>query len=83
MSDQALGATEIAVVVDVKQRLPACVIIQAMNGCAEGRRIVSELFPPETWLLAPNSDMHTVRGTREEWESFATEMAEAKRQAPR
>ena len=63
----------IALVVDVKQRRPACVIIQALQGHRDPTGTVSRLFDPHTWLTSPTPDMRVVEGTEEQWRAFAKE----------
>jgi hypothetical protein len=59
-------------VVDVKQRRPACAIVQAVFGVSGANDILC-MFDPGTWLLAPTDDMHLVEGTMEQWRGFAKE----------
>lgn len=64
----------IKLLLDTKKMRPACVILQAMAGCAEARGLVSGLFDGNKWVLAPTPDMKIVSGTRAEWEQFAQEV---------
>lgn len=57
--------------VDVVQRRPACVILQAVFG--GDRYIVGRYFNARTWLVAPTDDMRMVEGTIENWKMFADE----------
>lgn len=59
------------VVIDVKQRRPGCVLLQAALGGDSG--IVST-FPADSWLLAPTDDMRLIEGTPEQWASFTREL---------
>jgi hypothetical protein len=59
-------------VVDVKERRPACVLLQAVLG--GNSAIVNELLTAEAWLLAPNDNMRMVEGTKEEWKKFGEEL---------
>lgn len=61
----------IKLVVDMKSRRPACVILQAIYG--GDRSIVSRYFDGGTWLTAPTPDMHMVSGTLSQWREFADE----------
>ena len=78
MTEQPADDEVIAFVIDVKQRRPGCVIIQAMGGCNSS--LVSSLFPVESWLLAPTDDMYRVSGTMEEWRGFAEELKQRPRE---
>ena len=55
-------------VIDLKQQLPACVLIQAIYG---GDRNLEIMMPGLEWILAPNSDMKMVQGTMEQWRGWA------------
>jgi hypothetical protein len=68
----AMGEAKKRAVVDVKQRRPACVLLQAVWG---GDSSVVHKLPAESWLLAPTDDMHMVEGTDEQWAQFADELA--------
>jgi hypothetical protein len=59
-------------VIDVKERRPACVLIQAALG--GNSAIVKEFLPVESWLLAPNDNMFLVEGSKEEWKQFSQEL---------
>lgn len=61
----------ITLVVDVEQRRPACVLLQALHGCNSS--LVTELFDGACWLTQPTPGMRRVTGTREQWEQFARE----------
>lgn len=55
-----------ALVYDVKLRRPGCVLLQAaMNGTVPSG-LFQELFPSESWLLAPTDDMQTYNTTEEQ-----------------
>jgi hypothetical protein len=62
----------IPLVVDVVERRPACVLLQA--GMGGTSRLISALFDPPTWVLAPNENLFMVRGTMEQWRDFADEV---------
>jgi hypothetical protein len=70
-----MGEPGFSIVVDVKQRRPACVILQAVFG--GNRSIVSQIFPAESWLTAPTNDMRMVTGTIDEWRAFAASLEPA------
>jgi hypothetical protein len=63
---------QIALVVDVKLRRPACVLLQACMG--GDNHFVSGTFQAKHWLIAPTPDMHLVKGTREQWKKFSDEL---------
>lgn len=67
---------EIDVIVDVKQRRPGCLLIQAACGCSEGRALVGSLFDATSWLVFPTEDMRLVSGTLAQWRQFADECNE-------
>lgn len=50
-------------VYDPVHNRPACVILQAVMG---GSVEVGDMFPSESWLLAPTPDMKTYKVTDEE-----------------
>lgn len=55
--------------IDVKQRRPGCVLLQAM---ARGdQSTLHKYFDPNDWLLAPTDEMRVVSGTEEEWAKFS------------
>lgn len=62
----------ITLVVDKDTRRPGCVLLQATYG--GDSRIVSELFEPHTWHLAPTAGLCMVTGTREQWERHAEQI---------
>jgi len=64
-----MAKPKIRLVVDTEQLRPACVLLQAVYGGDTG--IVSRLFDPDTWLVAPTKGMRMVTGTEEEWQRFA------------
>ena len=68
-----MTAEKITLVVDTKQRRPACVLLQAGFGCS-GYREVMHRFDSKTWLTFPTPDMRRVSGTIEEWQSLADEI---------
>lgn len=63
----------IRLVVDVKQRRPACAILQAVMG--GDHSTLSSLLPSTSWLTSPTEDMRMIVGTREEWTQFGSELA--------
>ena len=63
----------IRIAVDVKQRRPCCVILQANFGCERAMRLVGELFDSNKWVLAPNENVRVVTGTLEQIKDFATQ----------
>lgn len=63
------ASPKVALIFDVEQRRPACVLIQAVAGCPGD--LVSQLFNDESWLVAPTPGMRRIEGTREEWGRLA------------
>jgi hypothetical protein len=59
-------------VVDVRLRRPACVLLQAVWGGHSS--LVSELFDAESWLVGPTGDMKMLTGTKAQWEAFARQV---------
>jgi hypothetical protein len=55
-----------ALVYDVELKQPGCVLLQAALGGTVPSDLFSELFPAETWLLAPTDKMTVYRTTREQ-----------------
>ena len=68
----------IRLVVDVKQRRPACALLQAEFG---GDYRLVHMLPVESWLTSPTPDMKMLTGTRGEWERFGDELRAAQRQS--
>ncbi len=68
MQDVSEDKHTFSLVIDTKQRRPACVLLQAAMGGDSS--IVSELLTVDSWLLAPNKDMYLVTGTKEQWRQF-------------
>lgn len=64
---------KVRIVVDVEQRRPGCVLLQAGGGCDRGRALVAQHFNTETWLLSPTPNMRVVEGTEEQILAFARE----------
>jgi len=60
-------------IVDVKLKRPACVLIQAAGG--GNMSTLNRHFDSECWILAPTKDMRMVAGTNEEWARFAKTMS--------
>lgn len=56
-------------VIDIKLKRPACVLLQAGFGGDNG--ILHQYFDSEDWLVAPTADMRMIEGTPEEWKAFA------------
>ena len=73
-----VGMTEktYKLVVDVATRRPGCVLLQA--GYGGDNHLVSAVFDPADWIVAPTDNMAMVEGTREQWERHA-ELLERKR----
>lgn len=63
---------KLALVVDVKQRRPACVLLQAAFGAFDYHRLMSQ-FDPASWLVFPTDDMRLIEGSIAQWEHFAVE----------
>lgn len=59
-------------VVDVKQRRPACVLLQAAFG---GDSRALQFLSSDDWLISPTDDMRMVTGTAEQWKTFDAELA--------
>lgn len=53
---------------DPKQRMPACVLLQAAYGVATDSRILRNW---DEWLTYPTEDMRVLNGTREQFERLA------------
>lgn len=64
--------SERKLVIDVEQRRPGCVLIQAALG--GDNHLVSSLFDATSWLVAPTPGMRLVSGTMEQWKAFAKEV---------
>jgi hypothetical protein len=56
-------------IVDMKQRRPACALLQAAYGGDYG--VLGRFFDSRDWLTAPTPDMQPVSGTREQWMRLA------------
>lgn len=65
-------ADQFVVVMDMKQRRPACVLLQAAMGGDPA--VVRELFYSEKWLISPTPDMKRIAGTMEQWRGMAKEV---------
>ena len=75
MSDVQDGPAEvrtIGIIVDVKQRRPACPLLQAAMG--GDSHIVTAVLDSRDWLVFPTRDMYMVRGTLDQWKGFAEEL---------
>ncbi len=70
---------QIPLVMDVEQRLPGCVLLQAAFGGTSS--MVSRLFDPGVWLTGMTDNMKIVYGTRTQWEEFAKECNARERKA--
>lgn len=46
------------IVFSQSERRPGCVLLQAALGGTVPRAVFLNLFPAETWLVAPTDDMH-------------------------
>ena len=60
---------KIRVVMDVVQRRPACVLLQAAMG--GDHAFVSAVFAADSWLITPNENMRLVEATKEQWKEIA------------
>ena len=67
--DSGMTEKTYKLVVDVATKRPGCVLLQA--GCGGDNHLVSALFDPEDWVLAPTEKMGMVEGTREQWTRHA------------
>lgn len=76
---QAEPDNGIVLVVDLKLRRPACVLLQAAFGCGHNNGFLQMTFEPNDWLLSPTPDMQKIRGTREEWQRLAAMLANKKK----
>lgn len=63
------GSKEITLAVCRETLKVGCVLVQAAYGCPTG--IVSELFHPDTWVLAPKPTLVPFTMTYEKWQRFA------------
>lgn len=60
---------KLRIVYDCGLKRPGCVLIQAAAG--GDPYAVTELFPSESWLIAPTPGMRVIAGTKEEWQKAA------------
>jgi len=67
--------TPIDLVFDVKLKRPACVLLQAVYGCAHNNTFLQLNFDSKDWLVAPTPDMKVIRGTRKQWIGLATRLS--------
>ena len=56
---------KITMAYDTDLKRPGCVLLQAIMGGDSSK--VSQLFGPDTWLLAPTPGLRLISGTEEEW----------------
>lgn len=61
--------TRTSLVIDLKQRRPACILLQACSGGDPST--LFRYFDSEDWLVSPTGDMRMVSGTPEEWKLFS------------
>ena len=58
-------------VMDVKQRRPACVLLQAVWG---GDRGLCQRFDSRSWLTFPTDDMQMIEGSDEQWQELIAQV---------
>ena len=61
----------VTMVFDVKQKRPACVLLQAAFGCGESNGFLQMNFDSRDWLVVPTQDMRKIPGTKEQWKTLA------------
>ncbi len=72
--------TQLRLVVDVVQRRPACVLLQAAYGMGARPRAL-RYFDAADWLTVPTPDMRIVTGTDDEWRALAQQCAQRRSKA--
>lgn len=60
------------IVFDCKLRKPGCVLLQVAMGGDVPPRMFNDLFPAETWLVAPTPDMRVYCTTESELRAIAS-----------
>lgn len=65
-------------IIDMKLKRPACVLIQAAGG--GNMSTLNRHFDSECWLVAPTQDMRMVAGTDEEWARLARTLSKTSRE---